>query len=151
MRRLLIVAVGIAAMFGCATSTTTSSGRCELDLELSPARGRPGEEITASGGPFTANPYDQLVRVGGVTATVIDARRDDCDTCDTCREDAGCTACGRCTACTSVCDTCTSTVTFLVPDLPAGPTTVRIVDGFGTSEPAPFTVRRRSDDTAIVP
>jgi hypothetical protein len=151
LSRIGAIAGVIAALLACTTSTSTGSGRCEVDLTLSPTRGRPGDEITATGGPFTGNAYDQLVRIGGTTATVTGSARVDCDLCDTCRSDASCTACGRCPECDSVCDECTSNVTFIVPDVPAGPTTVRVVDGYGASAPAAFTVRRRGNDTAILP
>ena len=43
-------------------------------------------------------------------------------------------------ACTELCDLCVETTTFVVPDVAAGPTTVVLVNQWGSTEGLPFTV-----------
>lgn len=114
--------------------------QCELDVALVPRVGAPGDLVEARGGPLT-EVYDLAVRVGGVEATVHTVTRD-CDACDDCLARRACSPCGDCTpACEETCaTTCTESLTFEVPDLPPGPVTVVVIDGWGQSAPADFTV-----------
>jgi hypothetical protein len=114
--------------------------QCDLELELVPRVGAPGDEISARGGPQT-EAYDTAVRVGGVDAEVLGVVRA-CDECDDCRARQGCLACGTCTAqCDETCaTTCQESVSFAVPDLGPGATTLVVVNAWGQSFPLDFEV-----------
>jgi len=161
MRCFALLAVG-----GCGLSTLDLHETCDLEVELSVAEAVPGEEVVISGGPQTAT-YDSHVEVGGLPAVVVDVDRNGaCGACETCRVDAGCLVCGTCLgtdleeadriACfgdpfegtEGVCGECEESLVFVVPDLPAGPTTLVVVNATGISDPIPFTIAASATPTA---
>lgn len=142
--RIVPIAAALAAcltLAGCQTSSIPEFAQCTLAGDLSPAEAAPGDAVVATGGEYSVV-YDTVVTVGGVPAEVIDVVRDNCALCDACRlavEDS-CDPCGLCVQCETTCDLCVQTVSFAVPDLAEGPTDVVITNGYGASDPIPFTV-----------
>ncbi len=103
--------------------------------------------MTAEASPLT-QVYDTVVNFEGTRATVVEVLREDCAACDLCLEAAECLACEACSPCVEQCEPCLQTVTFLVPDLAPGPTTLVITNRFGSSPALPFTVaEEQSADT----
>ena len=125
----------------CETTTSDTLTNCEVTISLDAEHGLPGDEVTALGAPLSTT-YDSLVSFNGTTAEVVDVIRDDCTLCDTCREEAACAPCGTCLPCLAQCDLCEESISFIVPNLPTGNTTVTLVNAFGTSMPVPFEIDR---------
>jgi hypothetical protein len=125
----------------CDTTTSDTLTNCVVSISLDTDHGLPGDEISASGTPFSTT-YDSLISFNGVTADVTDVTRNDCSLCDSCREEAACAPCGACVPCLLQCDACQENISFLVPDAPTGSTTVTLINAFGTSTPAPFEIDR---------
>ncbi|MFT7520060.1 MAG: hypothetical protein ACI9MC_002204 [Kiritimatiellia bacterium] len=124
---------------GCLTPTASSFNQCELDLSLDVPTGAPGDEVTVSGRPLTAE-LDTEIRVGGVTAAIIDMDRADCEPCDSCRLNADCTVCEKCATCDEICVTCDEYATFVVPAVAAGDAPVVVSNGYGLSDSLSFEV-----------
>jgi len=143
---------------GCGLSTLDQHETCDLEVELSTLTAEPGDELVLTGGPQTAA-YDTRVEVGGLPATVLDVdRNSSCGSCETCRAEAECLVCGTCLGTTleevdriacfgdpfegteGVCGECEESVRFVVPDLPAGATTVVVLNGNGSSPPLPLEI-----------
>jgi len=145
---------------GCSPVIADEFETCTVDVTLDRALGAPGDTITGTGTPFT-DVQDTLVLVGGATATISEVdRSEDCYACDTCRLDAACAPCGLCSGIlldaserldcfgdplasppiTGACNTCTQSMSFVVPDLPPGPTTVFVLNRNGQSDSIRFTV-----------
>ena len=148
----------VVAAASCATGGADEFDTCTVDLAFERERGAPGDEIVVTGDPLTYL-RDTIVVVGGVTAEIRDLTRSDaCTDCDSCREEAGCAQCGLCagvpldgdrrTECfgdpyastDGLCGECVQTLTFVVPDVAPGPTTVVVLNGTGQSNAAPFEV-----------
>jgi hypothetical protein len=90
-----------------------------------------------------------------------------CGLCDLCRADAGCAPCGICeglefepsvrtecfgdplgaTPVLGACDQCVETIEFVVPQVPAGLTSVLVLNRNGQSEATPFEVLPGPDPT----
>jgi hypothetical protein len=148
----------VALATACATGNSDEFETCSVDLSLDRDRGAPAEEITVTADPLTWL-LDTSVLVGGVPAAVRDLTRSEtCEDCDSCRDEAGCAACGLCaglpldasrrTECfgdplagsEGSCDQCVQTLTFVVPELAPGPTTLVVLNGTGQSPAVPFEV-----------
>lgn len=134
-----MIALGLLLLGACDEPVDVILETCSVDAALSSTEGAPGDEIVISGGPFSAG-YDTTVRVGGVPADVLSVDREECALCDECVASAGCNPCGTCSDCAELCDLCVETTTFAVPDVAAGPTTVVLVNLWGSTEALPFTV-----------
>jgi hypothetical protein len=140
----------VTLLSGCGDEVTTVFTNCNLDVTLTPSSGFPGDVIVATGTPFTSA-YDTLIQVGGFNADVLLVERTDCTACDACRPDRECSECGSCIRCEVDCDLCVETITFIVPDAPAGLTVATILNLYGTTGPVPFEILGTSvpDDTGL--
>lgn len=138
-RLALTCALGVAA--GCTTSTSYIADRCDIGLgALSPAEAAPGASVVVTAGPLTRS-WDTTVLLGGVSAQVVDLERSGCDSCDLCRNQADCNACDDCDDCDALCAVeCVESLTFVVPELPAGSYSLQLVNGHGSSAGLSFTV-----------
>lgn len=118
----------------------------------------PGDTVVLAGGPQT-RAFDTRVEVGGLPAEVVAVERSsECSACETCRVEAECLTCGYCAgegladarriecfgdpfeATEGLCGACVESVSFIVPALPPGPTTVMVLNANGASEPYPLVV-----------
>ena len=126
-------------LVGCGGSNPEVFATCEVDLALEPSQGFPGDEVVASGGPFSER-YDTVVAIDGVSADIVDIDRVDCSTCDTCRFNNGCATCGRCFACEDACASCEQSLTFTVPEVDAGVRVVNVRNRHGESPFVEFLV-----------
>jgi hypothetical protein len=143
-----LLAVGFV---GCSTEVPIEVFRCDVAIaELSASSGLPGEPVAITGTPFTTS-WDTAVYVGGTRAAVDDVSRYSCDECDTCVDDhvEDCPAlrCADCDACDFLCNACVEVATFVVPDVTAGATTVRVLNSHGESNSMPFVVVAKPVDT----
>lgn len=129
----------IGLWLACAEADTTFL-QCDLAFTAPTVGAAPGTEVQLVGGPLT-EPYDTILRVSGVDAVVQDVERD-CAACDECRAEAGCVSCGACTkSCDETCATeCVETLTFVVPEVEAGPTAIVVLNSWGVSPAVPFEV-----------
>jgi len=118
---------------GCGVVQVDIFEQCTIDAVLEPSAAFAGETIVATGDPFS-QPYDTLITVGGERAEISAIDRSQCTRCDTCRAENGCGGCK------SACADCVETVTFELPEVDPGPTTVRLYNAFGGTEAIPFTV-----------
>jgi len=165
MSRWLAVASALG-LTGCGVAAIDQFETCELDVTLEVASAAPGQEVVLLGGPQTS-PYDTRVEVGGVPAEVVGIERNAaCSTCETCRTDAECLVCGTClgaalddanrVACfgdpfegtKGICGDCEEQVAFVVPQLPAGPTTIVVLNRNGASAPLAFAIEGATSSTA---
>ena len=136
---------GLAALFavtGCSTPTEIFALRCDVTVDdISPQPATVGASVTLTGTPFTST-YDSAVYVGGERATVTDVARTNCTNCDSCRIQNGCTECQDCDACDAICASeCVETVTFDVPELPAGDYGVQLFNAHGQSPVLDLTIQ----------
>ena len=143
-----IIAFGLV---GCTSEVLLAAYRCDVTIgELSAASGSPGEPIAILGTPFTTS-WDTAVYVGGVRAVVDDVSRYSCEACDACFdehvEECPARTCADCDACDALCTTCVEVTTFVVPDVAAGDTSVRVLNSHGESNPMPFVVGAKPVDT----
>lgn len=129
----------VLTLGGCVDPLGSVLDQCALVVDLTPSEGPVGTEVVALGGPFS-NPSDTIVRVGGVDARVLGVERQDCLVCDACRLDQDCTSCDTCDACAVECEPCEQTVTFQVPEVPAGERAVVVLNRHGNGDDATFTV-----------
>jgi hypothetical protein len=141
---------------------------CSIDvLSVTPLSAAPGDEVAIVGTPLS-EVRDTRIEVAGVRATVTSVVREDCESCDACRADAGCAPCGTCAgigleatvrdACfgdpladpptEGSCAACTENLAFVVPEVPAGPATVLILNNNGQGQVAGFEVLPSTSDTA---
>jgi hypothetical protein len=146
--RAWVLAFGLV---GCNPVTIITQYRCDLAIEeLSAPSGSPGEPVAITGTPFTTS-WDTAVYVGGTRAVVDDVSRYNCDPCDTCFDDHvdECPGrmCADCDACDELCNACIEVATFIVPDVSAGETTVRLLNSHGESNAMPFIVAAKPVDT----
>ncbi|GEM_PF-949060 len=134
------------ALWSCTDSTITTEQRCEVTLtELVPDSGSVGDAIALTADPLT-DTFDTALYVGGVRAEVSSVTREGCDDCDDCVEEAACNVCGDCDACDLLCEQeCLEIVTFVVPEVGAGSTTVQLFNNHGGSTILPFTVLGTGD------
>lgn len=124
----------------CTTTTTTTTTNCILPQPtLEPATGEAGQHVVATTGPLYTD-WDTAILVGSTRAEIVELSRENCSDCDTCRAEAGCLTCGECETCTDTCSLCVETVTFATPAIPAGSYEVSILNQYGRSEAASFTV-----------
>jgi len=135
------MAAALLLLAGCEDQVDVSFVQCELEIALFPTEGVVGADVVATGRPFS-DISDTSVRFGGAEAQLLDVARDDCSVCDTCRTNAvpACDVCVVCPQCRSECADCVQTVTFRVPEVPPGETSVVVTNGYGVSPPLPFTV-----------
>lgn len=147
MRLLVVLAGGF--LTGCPADPGPTFEQCELDLTLNVVEAEVGDTLTAQGRPLT-DALDTAVRVDGVGAEVIsvDVAEEACDTCEDCRTAAGCGVCTTCADCTESCADCVKSVSFVVPDLAAGPADVSIFNAFGASPALPLTIIESTDEDA---
>lgn len=137
--RIGLTLVGLS-LTACGTPSDPRIDYCALDGTLDVSTGEPGTEVVFQGGPVT-DVQDTLVRVGGESALVANVAREDCTFCDACINEAGCDPCGTaCSACTELCATCVQSVTFVIPEVDPGPTTVVIQNLWGSTDPIAFDV-----------
>jgi len=146
--RAWVIAFGLV---GCAQETLIMVYRCDVAIaELSASSGSPGEPIAVTGTPFTTS-WDTAVYVGGTRAVVDDVSRYNCDPCDECYDEHidECEGgpCADCDACDVLCNACLEVTTFVVPDIAAGDTSVRVLNSHGESNPMPFVVVGKPVDT----
>ena len=139
------------ACTGCSSTIVLPAFRCDVAIaELSASNGSPGEPVAITGTPFTTS-WDTAVYVGGTRAVVDDVSRYNCDPCDTCYDDHvdECEGgpCADCDACDVLCNACEEVATFVVPDVAAGDTSVRLLNSHGESNPIPFVVVSKPVDT----
>ena len=133
-------------IFACTTTTSSVSLTCDLSAPvLVPASAPTGATVVATTGPLTES-WDTSVAVGGVAASQVVVGREGCEECDSCREAAVCNVCGECADCATDCSTCVETVSFVVPDVPAGSTTLTITNLHAASAPVAFAVLGREGD-----
>ncbi len=87
--------------------------------------------------------------VGGTRAVVDSVNRDTCEECDACfdEHDECLSVCADCDACDVTCGLCVERTTFVVPDMPAGETSVRVLNSHGESDPAELIVLEKVIDT----
>lgn len=137
----------LLALAACGSSSSESNRTCVIDVALEPTAVVAGDEVTASGGPFS-EVYDTRVLVGGVDADVLAVVREDCLSCDLCREEENCQSCGTCEPCESVCTPCTQTLRFTVPVTPAGERPVLIFNRHGGSQLGALDVSAAPGDSA---
>lgn len=149
----------LVALTGCGPSLLDQHETCELELSTEAPEAAPGDTVVLTGGPQT-RAYDTRVEVGGIPAEVVEVTRStECSSCDDCRVEAECLACGYCAGeileetrraqcfgdpfagTGGVCGDCVETVSFVMPELPPGPTTVVVLNANGASEPQAFVVR----------
>jgi hypothetical protein len=136
------------ALSACGTGIPDFYAQCNITVDLAPAEARVGDQVIATGGPFS-DEYDTRLTINGVRAEIDLIERTDCDACDLCRVDSDCISCGTCTACTDVCATCVPTMTFTVPDaVPPGQVSLVVLNRYGGSRAVPFTVLDDGADTA---
>jgi hypothetical protein len=125
---------------GCDAAVGPDYEQCELDLVLSADSGVPGDIVSATGRPLTAD-FDTVVRVGGVEAAILLVDREECEACDICRSEAGCNQCVTCATCAETCAVCAEQVQFEVPSVDPGDAPVLVANGYGASLPLSFEVR----------
>ncbi len=131
----------------CDTSSEALSLHCTLDTPVfSPAEAAPGDTVVATTAPLT-EVWDTTVQVGTDAASVVAVDRNECSACDTCRETVGCTSCDECTDCAEDCATCVQTVSFTVPAVAVGATTVTITNIHGATAEGRLVVVESSADT----
>ena len=146
--RAWVLAVGLV---GCNEAVTIPQYRCDVTIaDLSASSGSPGEAVALIGTPFTTS-WDTAVYVGGTRAVVDDVSRYNCDPCDECFDDHTdeCPArmCADCDACDVLCNACEEVATFVIPDVAAGKTSVRLLNSHGESNGMPFLVVAKPVDT----
>ena len=129
----------ILLVSGCDYEDVFLFSSCDVEATITPASGVPGDEVLATGGPFT-EVYDTTVNFDGVYGEVTSVNRLDCEFCDSCREDVGCLACGPCEPCEAACETCAESMIIVVPKVEAGVSTVTITNGFGTTKGLEFNI-----------
>ncbi len=151
-----MIAPLLLILSGCGSTTLDSFEACTIDLSLDSESAAPGEIVIARGGPqFSA--FDTTIRISGTPATVVDVDRSaGCTSCEACRAEFGCLPCGFCPPCDDACQPvidaegnavsgCVETASFEVPDLPAGPAQVVVVNRFGTSDAIDLEIRSGTD------
>lgn len=130
----------VALLMGCTETETTTFDQCQVQAMLEPATAGVGEEVVLTGGPFT-EPYDTVVQVGGADAQVLEVERTDCDPCDECLEDWDCGPCMTCEHdCDELCEACVEITSFEVPEVSAGPTSVVLINRYGSTPSLDFEV-----------
>jgi hypothetical protein len=138
------------ACVGCTAELIVPAYRCDVAIvEVAPTSASPGDAVAITGTPFTTS-WDTAVYVGGTRAVVDAVNRDACETCDACFDEHDeCLGgvCADCDACDALCNPCVERTTFVVPDVAAGETEVRVLNSHGESHPAPFTVLAKPIDT----
>lgn len=144
MRVLVLL---LTALGGCSGQLVDSFDACELTAILSPSSAAPGDLVTLLGGPLT-EPYDTLVQIDGIVATVEDVERSGgCFDCDLCRSET--LSCG---GCTDRCVECVETLTFNAPDLAPGAYVLVLTNAYGTTGPIEFSiVGPATTDTGTAP
>ena len=146
--RAWVIAV---AFVGCSQEAPIDAYRCDVTIGgLSATSGSPGEPVAIIGTPFTTS-WDTAVYVGGTRAVVDDVNRYSCEACDTCYDEHvdECIGgpCADCDACDVLCNVCQEVATFVVPDVAAGETSVRLLNSNGESNPMAFVVTAKPVDT----
>lgn len=136
---LLVALLASATGLGCANDVLERYDVCLVTGVPTPDVAAPGDVVVLDGAPYSED-YDTIVRVGGVGALAVDVTREACSACDACRASEGCRTCGTCEGCDADCDTCVQTLSFTVPDVPAGDAPIVVFNRHGTSAPVPFTV-----------
>ena len=152
--------MALLALAGCNPVAIDVFETCEIEVAPSAVAGAPGDVVVLSGGPQTTH-FDTRIEVGGIPAAVLDVvRNSDCETCEECRIEAGCVVCGTCLgteiddpttrescfgdpfddASPGACGRCEESVSFVVPALAPGPTTVVVINAHGASAPFPFEI-----------
>jgi hypothetical protein len=152
-------AAGLLWLAGCGSTAIDVFETCDLEATLDVNQGAPGDTVVASGGPWTTS-WDTRVEIGGVPAPVTAVTRNSaCGECEVCREEAECLICGTCIGgeldearrieCfgdpfddddDGLCGQCEETVTFVVPAIAPGSTTLVLITANGASSPQPFVV-----------
>ncbi|MFK7931857.1 MAG: hypothetical protein AB8H79_27010 [Myxococcota bacterium] len=135
------LAIGCFVWTGCPEAATATFEQCELVVSLDAETAAAGDTITATGRPYT-EALDTVVRVGASDAPSVDVdiTASECATCNTCRSAEACGVCETCGACAEACDPCVQNITFEVPSLDAGPTTVTVFNAYGASAPLPLEI-----------
>ncbi len=127
-------------VLACTTTSSSLSLTCDLSTPVfTPAEAAPGATVVAATGPLTES-WDTTVSVGSTPATGVVVARQDCDACDECFSAAECNVCGECDDCIADCATCVETVSFTVPDVALGSTSVTITNLHAASAPTAFVV-----------
>ncbi len=140
--------LALALLAGCDSSDSFTPSPCDVSLhQLKPSAALVGEELTASGRPFTSA-YDTAVYVGTARATVLSVDRYRCEPCDDCLEEQGCTGCDDCDSCDWICSNCMETVRFAVPEVAPGELDVKLFNRHGESNPLPVLIEAPEADTA---
>jgi hypothetical protein len=142
--RAWVVAAGFV---GCSSEVVLPAYRCDVTIaELSPTSGSPGDPVAVAGTPFTTT-WDTAIYVGGTRAVVADVGRYKCEACDACfdehTEECPARTCADCDACDALCTTCIERASFVIPDVAAGETSVRVLNSHGESNPIPFVVTKK--------
>lgn len=139
--RLLVRAGVVAAIWltGCPDPEVPGFDSCAIEATLSTDEGLPGEVVSVTGSPFTET-YDTVATVGSVRATVLEVNREDCLFCDACHLVEECLECEECPACDEACAECVETLSFVVPEIPPGRTSVVLTNRFGSSPAIRFRV-----------
>lgn len=134
-------------VLACTTTSSSLSLTCDLSAPaFAPPEAAPGETVVATTGPLTET-WDTTVSVGSTPATGVVVARQDCDACDECVSAAECNVCLECDDCIADCATCVETVSFTVPDVALGATTVTITNLHASSAPVAFVVVEAGADT----
>ncbi|GDX80093.1 hypothetical protein LBMAG42_19040 [Deltaproteobacteria bacterium] len=134
-------------VLGCTTTSSSLSLTCDLAAPaLSPTEAAVGETVVAITGPLTES-WDTTVSVGSTPASGVVVTRQDCDACDECVAAAECNVCLECDECITDCAACVETVSFVVPEVALGATTVTITNLHAASAPVAFTVVEAAADT----
>ncbi|MCP4807179.1 MAG: hypothetical protein GY913_26200 [Proteobacteria bacterium] len=134
-------------LLACTETTTTTLPTCSVELvTATPESALPGDEVVLAASPVTVD-YDTALSLAGARAEIVSVDRTGCDSCDTCLTDAECGTCATdCDACDALCDaTCVETITFIVPDVESGVTTIELFNTHGGSNRLSFEVLGTSD------
>ena len=128
----LVALFACLLLAGCPNRLLEQFDTCTLEVNLSTDEAAPGDEISATGGPFSA-PFDTTIHVLGRPSVITDVSREACGPCDSCRVENRCLSCGECEACASACAPCEQSMRFIVPQVQAGPALVQVINRHGAS------------------
>ena len=138
----------LCLLWGCGTTIIDRFEQCSIQGALNTEQAVPGDIVVVSGGPF-GETWDNVVEVAGFDAEVVASVRAErvdesgevievgaCERCDTCRIRAT----GHCNRCYQACGNCVETLSFIVPEVEAGSTTVVVVNQAGATSPIPLEI-----------
>ncbi len=148
---MLLLTTGALFALACESAETESYDPCDVALLLvKPDSALPGAEAVVAGRPFTSL-YDSAIYLDTQRATLTNLERYQCDQCDSCLENYDCNRCSDCDTCDRTCSDCVETISFVIPDIEAGPHALRLFNRHGESNALEFVVEVVPSDTAENP